>query len=41
MASHDFIDTIVDDFPDHVMQTFTSCITDVHSGTLAHRIKTF
>ncbi len=42
IAAERFVDGVVDDFVNHVMQTGTIIrVADVHAGTLAHGIKTF
>jgi hypothetical protein len=41
-TSERFIDTIIDQLKNHVMQTTTIIgITDIHPGALAHGIKAF
>ena len=41
MSGHRFVDRVVDDFVDKVMQTALICRADVHAGTLANRFKSF
>ena len=42
MAGERFVDGVVDDFIDHVMQARTIVgVADIHAGALAHRIEAF
>ena len=41
VAGHGFINTIINDFPDKVVEALLAGATDVHTGALADRIEAF
>ena len=40
-ARHRFIDGVVNNFPDEVMETSETCGPDVHTGTFTNGVETF
>ncbi len=41
VSSHGFVETVVDNFPDHVVESTRTCRSDIHPRTFADSLESF